>query len=174
MVNVKLNETIKRMHNEGKIDETFVMEATEKTLGGKCTKSSRYEDMNKHIDFWWESPKKGRIGVDVKGIKSSKRESGIKDDSIHWIEIQNVRGNKGWLYGEAEYIAFRTFKNIIFVKLDKLQKYTEEKVEGKDLVFNTPKDFYIPYQRKAWGRQDIVIKVPTSDLLAICDFTIDN
>ena len=81
------------------------------------------------------------------------------DDSINWVEIMNVRGDLGWLYGKSEYIAFRTFTDILFVKLKKLQVYTEEKIKGKSLVFTNPKDFYVPYQR--YGRKDMVIKVPT-------------
>lgn len=159
------------MYSQGRADENFVMEATEKTLGGKCYKSSRKEDMFKHIDFWWESPKKGLIGIDVKGVKKNNRGDKEKDDSIHWIEIQNVRGNPGWIYGESEYIAFRTFKNIIFVKTTKLQEHSKEHVDLTNIRHSNPKGCYIPYQR--YQRLDIVYKIPTEDLIKICDFIID-
>ena len=171
MVRRKLNETISKMYNDGLIDETFVMDAVTHTLGGDCEKSSKEEDMFKHIDFWWNSPKKGRIGIDVKGIKKKNRKDKEVDDSIHWVEIQNVRGNKGWIYGDAMYIAFRTLSQIIFVKTDVLRTLSEEKVVGKELVYNNPKSFYTPYQR--WQRQDIVYKIPTEDLIKISDFIID-
>lgn len=171
MVRRDLDKTIKEMYTAGLEDENFVMEAVQHTLGGECEKSTRYEDMFQHIDFWWDSPKKGRIGVDVKGVKKKNRKDKEVDDSIHWVEIQNVKGNKGWIYGDAEYIAFRTLTQIIFVKTKVLQKWSEEKVLNKQLVYNNPKSCYIPYQR--WQRQDIVYKIPTEDLIKLSDFIID-
>ncbi|MBR6516117.1 MAG: hypothetical protein IKT40_04605 [Bacilli bacterium] len=171
MVSRKLNETVKQMYTAGLADELFVMEAVEKTLGGKCKKSERNEDMFDHIDFWWDSPRKGRIGVDVKGIKKHNRKDKIVDDSIHWIEMKNVRGNKGWVYGKAEYIAFRTLTKILFVKLTDLQKFSEEKINGKEVVNKNPSEFYVPYQR--WQRQDLVFKCPTSDLEQLAEFSIE-
>lgn len=171
MVTKKLNETIKKMYECGLIDETFVMDAITHTLGGTCEKSLRNEDMFQHIDFWWNSPKKGRVGVDVKGIKRHNRKDKEVDDTIHWVEIQNVRGNKGWIYGDAMYIAFRTLSQIIFVKTDVLRSLSEEKVKGKELVYNNPKSCYVPYQR--WQRKDIVYKIPTEDLIKISDFIIE-
>ena len=159
------------MYNKGLIDETLVMEAVTHTLGGTCEKASRDEDIHQHIDFWWDSPKKGRIGIDVKGIKKKNRKDKDVDDSIHWIEIQNVRGNKGWIYGDAMYIAFRTLTQIIFVKTSILRDLSEEKVMGKELAYSNPKSCYTPYQR--WQRKDIVYKIPTEDLIKISDFIID-
>ena len=159
------------MYSKGLIDETLVMEAVTHTLGGTCEKASRDEDIHQHIDFWWDSPKKGRIGIDVKGIKKKNRKDKEVDDSIHWVEIQNVRGDKGWIYGDAMYIAFRTLTQIIFVKTSILRDLSEEKVMGKELVYSNPKSCYTPYQR--WQRKDIVYKIPTEDLVKISDFIID-
>lgn len=174
MIIKKLNETVKEMYKEGLCDEQYVMSAIEETLGGKCEKSKREEDMFDHIDVWWESPKKGRLGIEVKGLKKNKRTDKDYDDTIHWIEFMNVKGNPGWLYGKSDYIAFRTKSNIIFVRTETLRTYAESKIKGKELVFKTPKDFYIPYQRKWFGRLDMTIKVPTSDLYNISEFIIEN
>ena len=169
MVERRLDEIARAFYLNGQHDENFVMEATQRTLGGKCEKATRQEDMYKHIDFWWNSPKKGRIGIDVKGIKRGTR-SGELDDTINWLELKNVRGKPGWLYGEARYIAFRTKTKVIFVKREKLLRFALEKTEGKETVHTCPKDFYIPYQR--YGRDDLVIKVPTTDLEDMADFGI--
>lgn len=171
MVVRKLNETIKEMYHSGLEDENFVMEAVQHTLGGECEKSSKKEDMYDHIDFWWNSPKKGRIGIDVKGIKKKNRKDTDVDDTINWIEILNVRGNPGWIYGKSEYIAFRTKTKILFVKTTDLQNFATEKTKGKELVHSNPKGFYIPYQR--YGRMDMVFKCPTSDLEKLADFSIE-
>lgn len=173
MISRELNETVAEFYRKGLIDETFIMEAVSKTLGGTCAKSTEKEDVEDHIDFWWDSPKKGRIPIDAKGIKKNNRGDKAFDDTIHWLELQNVKGKPGWLYGKAEYIAFRTFERIIFVKREKLLSFALEVISGKDVVYDTPKEFYVPYKRKKWGRDDLSIKVPTSDLLERADFCID-
>lgn len=173
MINRKLNKTVAEFYRSGLVDETFIMEAVSKTLGGSCEKSSSKEDIEDHIDFWWDSPKKGRIPMDAKGIKKNSRSDKSFDDSIHWLELQNVNGKPGWLYGKAEYIAFRTNTRIIFVKREKLLSFALSVTEGKDVVYDNPKEFYVPYKRKKWGRDDLSIKVPTSDLLERADFCID-
>lgn len=86
----KLDSIVKEFYEKGLEDENFVMEATEKTFGGRCYKASKNEDMYDHIDFFWDSPKKGRLSVDVKGMKKSKRSDKFYDDSVHWLELQNV------------------------------------------------------------------------------------
>lgn len=171
MVVKQLNETIKKMYLDGLLDENFVMEAVSNTLGGYVTKSTKKEDMYDHIDFWWNSPKQGKIGIDVKGIRKNSRHDADVDDTINWIEILNVSGNPGWIYGKATYIAFRTKKNILFVKNTKLQTYANEKTKGKPIVNYNPNEFYVPYQRK--GRKDIIFKVPTTDIENLSDFTIE-
>lgn len=172
MVKRKLDETIQQMYQDGLIDETLVMEAVQHTLGGTCEKSTPTEDMKDHIDFWWDSPKMGRIGVDVKGIKKKSRQDKEVDDTIHWVELLNVQGNPGWIYGKSTYIAFRTKKNILFVKTAKLQDFANKAVVGKQIVNSNPKECYVPYQR--YGRKDMIIKVPTTDLEALADFTIET
>ena len=173
MVNRELNETVKEFYKKGLIDESFVMDAVKHTLGGEVEKSSRLEDVRDHIDFWWDSPKKGRIGIDVKGIKKNSRGDKKLDDTIQWLELQGVTGYPGWLYGKAEYIAFRTFSKIIFVNREKLLSFALEKVKNKDVVYDTPKECYVPYKRKKWGRDDLAFKALTSDLEEIADFCID-
>ena len=173
MISKTLNETVKEFYKKGLIDESFVMDAVKHTLGGEVEKSSRKEDVKDHIDFWWDSPKKGRIGIDVKGIKKNSRSDKKPDDTIQWLELQGVTGYPGWLYGKAEYIAFRTFTKIIFVKRDRLLSFALEKVKDKDVVYDTPKECYVPYKRKKWGRDDLSLKALTSDLEEIADFCID-
>lgn len=164
-----LENVKKEFYEIGRKDEEFVMESTAKVFGGTCERSTRSEDMYDHIDFWWNSPKKGRIGIDVKGVRRNKRK-GELDDTIQWAELRNVQGNEGSLYGKAEYIAYRTFKDVIFVKRRKLLEFVLSKIMGKETVHQCPDEFYTPYQR--WNRLDLVVKLPTSDLYALSDFII--
>ena len=71
MKNVNIQKTIEEFYNEGIKDEYLVMNIVEQCLGGKTTKASETDDKYKHVDFWWESPKKGLIGIDVKGVKKN-------------------------------------------------------------------------------------------------------
>lgn len=173
MVTRKLNKTVRDFYYRGLVDEELVTEAVEKTLGGTCEKASKEEDMYDHIDFWWNSPKKGRIGVDVKGLNKGKRNDKEYDDTIHWLEVQGITGHPGWLYGKAEYIAFRTLAKIIFVNRKKLLSFALESIKDKDVVYDTPKECYVPYKRKKWGRDDLSLKVFNSDLEKLADFCIE-
>ena len=172
MVTKRLNETVKKMFNEGLNDEFLVKEAIESTLGGVCEKSTTKDDRGKHVDLWWNSPKKGVIGIDVKGLHKNKRTDKKYSDN-HWVEAVNVSGNKGWIYGEAKYIAFKTMNEIMFVDPKDLIDIYENKIADKELVYDTPTECYIPYQRKKWGRKDVMFKMPNDDLLKISKFIIE-
>jgi hypothetical protein len=173
MVTRELNETVKKYYLSGLLDEFFVMDAVKYTFGGDVMKSTKKEDIESHIDFWWQSPKKGWIGIDVKGLNKSKRSDKTFDDSIHWLELQNVQGKDGWLKGKAEYIAFRTLSKIIFVKREKLLSFALESIKDKEVVYDTPKECYVPYKRKKWGRDDLSLKVLNEDLENLADFSIN-
>lgn len=174
MRDLKLIKLAKEFYKNGIKDEEFIMKAIESSLGGTCEKATKKEDIEKHIDFWWESPKKGRIGIDGKGRKKVNRKDNKYSDDIQWIEMYNVNGKKGWVYGESEYIAFRTSVNIIFVKTETLKIYGEKIIDGKDTVYgikNKPKECYVPYCRD--GNKEVIFKCPTSDLIEISSFIID-
>jgi hypothetical protein len=49
---------------------------------------------------------------DVKGIKRDTRHGNL-NTKIVWTESKNVRGNPGWLYGKADYIAFEKTDNLL-------------------------------------------------------------
>lgn len=173
MIRKKLHETVKQFYLNGRLDEVFVRDAIKYTLGGETERATTDEDTTKHVDFWWNSPRKGRIGIDVKGLNKNKRSDTEYDDSIHWLELQNVKGDNGWLKGDAEYIAFRTNSNIIFVNRKKLLDFALESIKGKEVVYDTPMECYVPYKRLKWGRDDLSLKALNSDLLKLADFTIE-
>ena len=71
---------------------------------------------------------------------------------------------------EEKDVIFATEETAIYVQTKKLPPYIEAKIKGKELVYDTPYDFYIPYRRN--GSRDIIVKVPTSDLRKLADFEI--
>ena len=83
-------------------EDNFKKEAIKR--GYKIKKSDSQSDMYKHIDFYMSSEDGPPFSVDVKGRKKAARKSNSYDDVYTWVEFNNVRGNKGWLYGEADYI----------------------------------------------------------------------
>jgi len=98
--------------------------------------------------------------VDVKAQPLGKQ-----SHSYRWVELQNVRGDKGWVYGEADFIAFEYDRYWILVPRRRLTKLIEERLdnsrlEGRDWV-NNPQPFKIHTRE---GRNDRVMMVPVVDL----------
>ncbi|MCD8206616.1 MAG: hypothetical protein LUD72_01620 [Bacteroidales bacterium] len=162
MAKTRLEAVIDGFLIEGKKDEEFVAQLLESTCGGRTSPSSADEDKYQHVDLWWDSPKAGRLGIDVKGVKRNTRHDSGKDDSIHWLEIQGVTGMPGWIYGDSVYIAFRTLTDVIFVRTDRLREWCEKVVANKDIVDKCPQECYVPYRRL--GRKDLIFKCPTEAL----------
>ena len=80
-------------------EKTFMAHA--ESMGWKPRRSTRHEDIHLHIDAW----------VEIHGVKMSVDIKGIKDSIDHGlitVELLNVRGDLGWLYGKADIIAFQT------------------------------------------------------------------
>lgn len=72
-------------------------------------KSSKDTDMHQHIDCYVTVTSQGRavrtIAVELKGDKyNHRRNSGIKDCLCQYVEFFNVNGDRGWLFGDAEFI----------------------------------------------------------------------
>jgi hypothetical protein len=146
----------------GKEKEIEFSELLLSEYGGEVLKSSKEDDMYNHIDIIW-TYKNNSYSFDIKGAKKASRSDYVPDYNIHWIELQNVRGNLGWLYGKADYIAFETLDDWLVVKRTDIINLIDKKVIDK--LISKSKNFYTYYQRD--NRQDIVVKVPTDDLRRI-------
>ena len=159
---------------QAKQEEMFVASALTIVIGGGTSGGTFEDDVKKHVDIWWDSPKRGVIGIDVKGIKAHSTSARTFDEAVQWLELMNVKGEDGWLKGEAAYIAFKGSNDVFFVRRKKLLEWTMEQIKGKELTTELPKDFYIPYRRAKWNNLDIVVKCPTSDLRKLASWTISN
>lgn len=133
-----------------------------KNCGGSCKHSSRKEDIFDHIDIIWTLNNK-KYTFDVKALKKTNRSDSFSDDSIHWVELQNVLGKPGWLYGKANYIVFELKKCWIVIQRKKLITLIKNKVINKKI--SNSKKLYTFYQRL--NRNDIIVKVLTKDLIKI-------
>jgi hypothetical protein len=112
--------------------------------GHVVTPATRSENMFKHIDFYVDD-----LSVDVKGNRHL--------DCI-WLEMTNVRGNKGWLKGEAMYIAFdiAELSSFAIFKREDLLEFVMENVTEYSQNKN---EFMKFYTRAAWGKEDLLVKV---------------
>ena len=120
----------------------------------KVFEANRQQDMEEHWDFG--------VKFDVKMIKSVKRHQ-QPDETIHWVELQNVNGEKGWLYGEADFFSFETIDYWIVVHKNDLQKLIRDKCT--DRTISSVPALHRIYQRK--GRQDQIVLVKSIDLMYI-------
>lgn len=122
--------------------------------------SSKEEDINEHWDV------KISFKCDVKGVKKIRRSDAFPNEFYHFIEIKNVNGGMGWLYGKADFFAFETFKYFIIVAKESLQAFVSENVEKK-YVDSADKSLYCLYNRS--GRKDVITMVTSLDLMRIAE-----
>ena len=127
--------------------------------------STREQDITEHWDFCGNYEDHKDIKVDVKAIKKVNREDAYPDDSVHFVEIKNVMGNDGWLYGIADYIAFELRHCFMLVDRPRLVNKIlntpiPEKIHVSERSVN--KKTFTYYSRK--GRNDLFIMVPTEFL----------
>lgn len=152
--------------------EDFVANAVVEYIGGTCQHGTRDDDRLRHIDLFWTTPKGVTCSIDVKGPRKNKRGDSENSKEVTWLELQNVKGGNGSLRGEADYIAFVHEDRIVFVNRERLLSFVEQKTLGVDIVYDTPKECYVPYKRSKWGRDDVVVKAYISDVDSISDWTI--
>ena len=128
-----------------------------RAIGYETRKSTREEDMYDHIDYWVKRKNHRNedieSGVDVKG--------GNHPHCV-WVEFKNVIGKKGWMYGEAEFIAFEMPEEngFIVVRRKELADYAELVVEK---TFVPKAEAYRKLYQRA-GRQDVISLLYLDDL----------
>ena len=116
--------------------------------GNDIVKSTPNQDMHLHIDFYVNGQ-----GVDVKGNK--------KSNDI-WLEIQNVFGGKGWLYGNAEWIVYDLIdlnSFYVYKRIDLLYFVSKIREETNDRY-----DYLKIYNRERYGGKDRIIRCRESDI----------
>ena len=124
--------------------------------GFEVKKSSRSDDMKKHIDYYVRFTGASTYwGFDVKKSKSP--------DEM-WIEHTNVRGDDGWLRGDSNFIAFHLQEGderFLIVSRKELLDLWDSKV-NMDTTTDKSQSYFRAYQRK--NRKDLIAKVTESDL----------
>lgn len=93
-----------------------------KKRGLAVRRASREEDMRDHIDFHL-SANGASISVDIKGNKEGQ--------GLILVEMQNVQGRKGWVFGKADYILFQEGEEFLVIDRQKLADKVESVKEWK-------------------------------------------
>ena len=137
---------------EGTRSEDRFVSACE-ARGYTTKKSTREEDINLHIDYYVDRGQREAVSVDVKG--------GNHPHTI-WVEFKNVRGNAGWMYGKADWIAFELPEvgGFAMVLRSELATLAEEIVEPV-FVSKQAADRKL-YQRK--DRKDVISRLWLEDI----------
>lgn len=124
-------------------------------------KSTENQDMKDHYDLILTKDNIEYL-VDVKAMKRLRRSDTFPNENIHYVELKNVLGQLGWLYGKATHIAFELNDYFVMVDISDLQALIARKV--KKVLVSQP-TLYELYQRE--GRNDVITLVKTIDLMAI-------
>jgi len=121
------------------------------------------QDMREHWDLMV-----GKEKIDVKALRKLNRSDEQTNEDFHWVEIKNVNGDFGWLYGEADIFAFELNRCYVLVKREALQEFI--KVVCKDKKPMTDRELYHIYRRE--NRKDVMTLVKSLDLVAISEYII--
>lgn len=141
----------KGMDTEAQFVSTF------KAIGFDVTKATREQDINEHWDYLitWTGENRLFAGTIVRKGHTFTVDVKSKGDVAGkvWVEIRNVHGKAGWLYGKADLLAFQTDRGFILVERETLKQWVEENVE-KEYVSNKSQALLKVYTRR--GRRDML------------------
>src|SRR5210317_1162767 len=145
-----------------KAERIFVALASKN--GYKVNPSTIKENKIKRVDFFLtkNSLKKG---VDVKARKKVCAYDKKYNDDWTWVEFKNADGFNGWLYGDADYIAFEKSNCFIVVDRISLKDLCEKLIDKeKEFVKKCSEAKYRIYQRRD---QEQISLIKTSDIKKI-------
>jgi len=156
-------KSFKQSQKEGLRAEDLFREFAEKQ-GYAFEESPPSWNIHKHIDCFLSKDGKKR-SFDVKALKRVARGNQYSQNSEIWVEFKNVRGRKGWLYGEADMIAFQdTEDSFLIFKREDLVSFCEEMVDETAVASSTRDALYKVYTRK--DRKDVISRIKRADLIA--------
>jgi len=145
-------------------------------LGWTSSLSASDKDLEEHWDVSIKKDTRCFL-VDVKTTKSINRADQDTTTDYFLLEWINVRGNKGWLQGKADYIAFQLEDCFLMANRKKLSALFRQKCNMgvirnppiKPIIFPDEIQFYIyrVYRRK--NRLDSFAYFPRNDIETCCE-----
>ena len=133
-------------------------------LGWEVVESNIESDRFEHIDFvitWGTPSKHGPDDLTASSSVDVKAQNTAENGEETWIEMRNTQGGPGWLYGEADLIAFDQGDTFLVVERVTLKEWIEANVE-KDYVTLAHQALMKVYTRK--GKKDMITLVKTYHL----------
>jgi len=131
-----------------------------------------FHEKKSNIDFILEGQinnKTIKVSVDL------KKKNGKNANNWVYIEYDNSKGGKGWLYGGADFIVFETAKDFIFVGRKELLKH----LNGSQMV-----RWDLPYVDKPWNSKyrlfrrkntlETITQIKVKDLLDVKNHKVWN
>lgn len=103
-------------------------------------RATRHEDMFQHWDFQVVKQNEKPYTIEVKSMKRARRGDSQVNPNLIYVEFRNVNGQPGWLYGQADIIAFEQPDEFIIVSRTDLVEVAEH------LVINVWANRPTPYQ----------------------------
>jgi len=129
--------------------------------GWRVSPSAQDENIDGHWDFQIEQAE-AVFKVEVKSSKRIHRNDNAAQAEFIWVELRNVRGEVGWLFGKADLIAFENRTSFVFVRRLDLLKVINQKVNLVAKVKHPDDALYKIYTRA--GRRDKLTLLPASDI----------
>jgi hypothetical protein len=143
-------------------EDLFILTAVKD--GWKISASTKEQNIDEHWDFLIEKEDQTYM-VEVKSEKRIERSDGKAQGNFIWVELRNVRGKVGWLFGKADLIAFETANSFVFVQRRDLLTVVNQKVDLVSKVTSAKEALYKIYTRS--GRKDKLTLLPISDIKPI-------
>lgn len=146
-----------------KVEERFCNDLL-RCCSGEVMHSDATTDAISHIDVFWRDKKDDKwVSFDVKGLRKKNRSDNDVSVDTTWLELQNVNGHKGSLYGDANYLVFEGVDSWYIVRRQTLLNNLLNTIKDNTVYFKNPNEDFKYYQRK--GRKDIIVRVPFSFII---------
>lgn len=127
------------------------------------TKSSIDTDIYDHIDYYCKFDDK-TFTIDIKSAKKFLNNdydyTKLLEDWV-WVELKNVNGYNGWLFGKANYIVLVFLSELWFINRHKLVTFIKNNVNMK-YVTNKNDAMYNLYKRLR--RNDLLTLIQLKDI----------
>jgi dipeptidyl aminopeptidase/acylaminoacyl peptidase len=128
---------------------------------GFTVKDATVPEQKTHVDFI--ATKNNQITrYDVKARKRVNRQDDKYQDDLIWIEIQNIWGGLGWLFGASDYIVFEREKDFVVVDRQKLADFVTVHCNLRKNARYADEALYARYQR--FGRKDCLTMIRGEDV----------
>lgn len=121
---------------------------------------TKEQDMFEHWDVQGRRRNGQLYKYDVKALKKINRSDADYNDDIAWVEGTNVRGDKGWVKGKADYIAFERKLEWLLIPRDILHEWVIDQLIKTNST--SGKGFYQIYNRE--NRLDRITLIKYEDI----------